>query len=114
MSKTVDQILESHVKHVDLSIIAYLSNMLQEAINENHIFGESDIHITLFEGLKLYAICSNEDESFQLASNLFNDLIKYKHIKDPSIIKKEILKALQTGTNVMAQYSQDVVSCSCR
>jgi len=89
MPKKIEQILESQVKHVDLSIIAYLSNVLQEAINENLIFCENDVHLTLFEGFKLYGICSNEEESYELALKIFQDLVSNKHVKDPVIAKKE-------------------------
>ena len=71
MSKVpvVQTVLESSIKHTDLSIIAYLSNILQQAVDDGTIFSENDIYNSLYESLTAYAIISNEQECYELCNN---------------------------------------------
>ena len=87
----VQSILEESIKHIDLSIIAYVSNVLQQAVDDGNIFSENDIYNTLYEQLTAYGICTTEQECYEICSKIFAAMVKKKIVKDPQALKKEII-----------------------
>ena len=104
----VQSILEESIKHIDLSIIAYVSNVLQQAVDDGNIFSENDIYNTLYEQLTAYGICTTEQECYEICSKIFAAMVKKKIVKDPQALKKEIISKLSKDMMVMAQFSQDL------
>ena len=54
-----------------------------------------------------YQIVSNEQESFEQCTTIFNGLVENGFVKDPEILKKEIMEQVRPGMTVMAQFSED-------
>ena len=54
-----------------------------------------------------YAIVTNEQESYEQCTAIFNGLVKNGYVKDPEVAKKEILQQLKPGMSVMAQFTED-------
>eukprot|EP01084_Bolivina_argentea_P059835 109307_1 len=107
-STALDDVVEKAMpKHTDLSIISYVSNILQHLIEEKQIYTTDDIYNSLHSKLLEYQIVSNEEESYEQCTTIFDSLVQNKYIKDPQILKKEILQQLKPGMSIMSQYSED-------
>ena len=80
---------------------------MQSNYIEKQIYTADDVYNALHESLMQYQIVSNEQESYEHCVTVFNGLVKNNYVKDPEILKKEILAQLTEGTKVMAQYTVD-------
>eukprot|EP00486_Rosalina_sp_Unknown_P008330 CAMPEP_0201594314 /NCGR_PEP_ID=MMETSP0190_2-20130828/191666_1 /ASSEMBLY_ACC=CAM_ASM_000263 /TAXON_ID=37353 /ORGANISM="Rosalina sp." /LENGTH=522 /DNA_ID=CAMNT_0048053871 /DNA_START=32 /DNA_END=1597 /DNA_ORIENTATION=- len=107
MATDLNTVIEKAMPDVDLSIIAYVSNMLEHCIDEKQIYTADDVYNNLHSNLMQYQIVSNEQESYEHCTTLFNALVTNNFVKDPEVLKKEVLAQLRAGTSVMAQYSAD-------
>jgi len=91
----------------DLSIIAYASSILEHCIQEKQIYVTDDVFHALNDTLIQYQIVSNDQESYEHCTHIFNALVENNFIKDPEKVKKETIERLRPGMSVMAQYSVD-------
>ncbi|ETO01090.1 hypothetical protein RFI_36350 [Reticulomyxa filosa] len=103
----VQEIIESNIKDVDLSILAYLATMLQDTLAEGQVREIADVYKILQESLFTYQICKEDTEAYDLCQAIFQELVKNKWAIDPDIAKKNILKSVKVGDVVLGKYSED-------
>eukprot|EP01083_Nonionella_stella_P076863 209611_1 len=107
MASALNSVIEKVLEHTDLSIIAYVSNMLEHCIDEKQIYTADDVYHSLHKNLLEYQIVTNEQESYELCLKIFTTLVENDYVKDPDALKKEILSQLSVGMKVMSQFTED-------
>ena len=107
MTAEITEILEELIKNTDLSIIAYLANIVDEGIKDKSIKTHDDVYSMLKDPISMYDISTSNENSLQLCRNIFTKLIENEYVIDPKKLKNDTLSKLKIGSKVMAQFTED-------
>ena len=81
-------------------------NSLHQYI-EKQIYTADDVFNNLNDNLYEYQVVSNDQESYEQCTAIFNALVEAELLKHPDQIKKEVHSILKPGMTVIAQFSED-------
>ena len=103
---SVCDILRDALVIKDDAIVSYMSDIIKEAVEQNQLFEMIDLYNLLSEPLNTYQLCS-EQEFCSVSQSIFDALIKNKYVKNPMILRAEILKSIRIDMTVKALYWED-------